>query len=177
MVFTRWFGKKAPSPADSWRARWQQAVETLDRRNAEQLRAELVDDGALGDADLEIEHEMVDALDCLLALTEELEAGGLPRVETSHRVVGADACHFSAPASLPDDAAQPSGRVLLTSSRAVFIGGAKLTALPWHSVREVASTDRDLLLIRSTEDAVRFRFNTFTDALTAAALARRLKKR
>ena len=175
MVLTKWFRKK-PSAIDVWRARWAQAVQTLDRQAAGELRTMLASDPSLGDDDVEVEQEMLEGLDRLLALTDALKAGELPLIETSHRVVGADVCHFSAPASLPDDELQPSGRVLLTSARAIFVGGAKLTAVAWHAVREVASTDRDVLLIRSPDDGVRFRFNTFGDAMTAAALARRLKR-
>ena len=78
--------------------------------------------------DVEIEEEMLDGLERLVALTGELQASRLPSVETTHRVVGTDVCHYSAPASMPEDPAQPSGRLLLTGTRAVFIGGAKLTA-------------------------------------------------
>lgn len=70
--------------------------------------------------DLEIEEEMLDGLRQLLELERELRASHLPRVETSHRVVGSDRCHFSAPVSMPDDPAQPTGRLLLTSTRAAF---------------------------------------------------------
>lgn len=177
MVFTRWFRKRQPSAADAWRSRWVQAVQALDRTEAAQLRAALTSSEALGGADVDVEEEMLDGLERLIALAEEIDAGGLPHIETSHRVIGADICHFSAPASVPDDHAQASGRVLLTSTRAVFVGGTKLMTVPWHAVREVASAERDLLLIRSAEDGLRFRFNTFGDAMTAAALATRLKKR
>ena len=37
--------------------------------------------------------------------------------------MGQEECHFIAPASLPDDPLQPSGRVLLTARRALFAGG------------------------------------------------------
>ena len=177
MVFARWFGKKERSPADAWRGRWEQAVQTVDRQEAARLRAALGGDAAWAGADVEVEEEMLDGLERLIALTDEIEAGGLPRIETSHRIVGADVCHFSAPASVPDDHSQASGRVLLTSTRAMFVGGAKLMTLPWHAVREVAWTQRDVLLIRSAEDGARFRFNTYGDAIAAAALAKRLKKR
>jgi hypothetical protein len=176
MVLTRWFRKKQPGTADVWRARWAQAVETLDRQAAGELRTMLTSDPSLADTDVEVEQEMLEGLDRLLALTDALKAGELPQIQTSHRVVGADVCHFSAPASLPDDQVPSSGRVLLTSARAIFVGGAMLTTVAWHAVREVASTDRDVLFIRSSDDGLRFRFNTFADAMTAAALARRLKR-
>jgi hypothetical protein len=176
MALTRWFRKKQPDAVDVWRARWAQAVQTVDRRAADELRTMLTSDPSLADTDVEVEQEMLEGLDRLIALTGALNAGELPQIETTHRVVGADVCHFSAPASLPDDQSQPSGRVLLTSVRAIFVGGPTLTTVAWHAVREVASADRDVLLIRSSEDGVRLRFNTFGDAMTAAALARRLTR-
>ena len=171
-----WFRRTDPPPAAAWRRRWERAAELRDTDAAAELRLALTTDAALGE-DLEIEHEMADGLDRLIALATELQAGRVPRLETSHRVVGGDACHFSAPASLPDDPSQPSGRVLLTSSRAVFVGGAKLTAITWHAVRDAARVHRDVLLIRSADDGLRLRFNTYGDAMEAAALAAHLKKR
>jgi hypothetical protein len=118
---------------------------------------------------------MLDALRQLVALSADLAAARLPAIDTSHRVVGSDVCHFSAPASLPDHPAQPTGRLLLTSSRAVFTGGAGAPAIGWHHAGEPVQHDRDLLLARASGDDVqRYRFNTFADALCAAALTRHL---
>ncbi len=176
MGFKKWFTRSDRSPVAAWRERCEQAAKARDSVAAVELRHALTSDPSLG-SDLEMEHEMLDGLDRVIALAAELTAGRLPQVETSHRVVGADACHFSAPASLPDDPSQASGRVLLTSTRAVFVGGAKLAAVPWHAVREAARIQRDLLLVRSADDGLRLRFNTFGDAMAAAALAAHLKKR
>jgi hypothetical protein len=44
-------------------------------------------------------------------------------------------------------------------------------------VRETARVHRDVLLVRSADDALRLRFNTYGDALEAAALASHLKQR
>ena len=60
---------------------------------------------------------------------------------------GADRCHFSAPVSMPDDPAQPTGRLLLTSTRAVFAGGARTPALAWHATREVDPVRPRLLFV------------------------------
>lgn len=127
--------------------------------------------------DLEIEEEMLDGLRQLLELERELRASHLPRVETSHRVVGSDRCHFSAPVSMPDDPAQPTGRLLLTSTRAVFAGGARTPALPWHATREVIQSGRDLMRVfRNAQghEGHRFRCTSFTEALCGAAIARHL---
>jgi hypothetical protein len=129
--------------------------------------------------DLEFEEEMLEALKQLLELERELREGRVPTVDTSHRVVGSDRCHFSAPVSMPDDPAQPTGRLLLTSTRAVFAGGARTPALPWHAAREVIQSGRDLLFVyRSAQDDAghRFRCNSFADALCGAAIARHLMR-
>ena len=125
-----------------------------------------------------MEEEMLDGLRRLVELNDRLAAASLPTIETSHRVLGSDRCHFIAPVSMPDDPAQPTGRLLLTSVRAVFAGGGRTPALPWHAVREVIQTERDLLLVRlGTDDGYRFRCNSFADALCAAAIARHLMRR
>jgi hypothetical protein len=124
---------------------------------------------------VEIEREMLDALQDLAVLVASVRAAGLPVVETGHRVVGSDRCHFTAPASMPDEVSQPSGRLLLTSARAIFLGGAQGATAPWHSVGDALQLDRDLVLIRSDRDKLyRFRCNTFSDALRAAFLSREL---
>jgi hypothetical protein len=49
--------------------------------------------------------------------------------------------------------------------------------MPWHAVRNAARLQRDVLLIRSADDALRLRFNTFGEAMEAVALAAYLSKR
>jgi hypothetical protein len=149
---------------------------SLDDGGLAALEAALRRTPALAD-DLEIEEEMLDGLRQLLDLERELTASRVPIVETTHRVVGPDRCHFSAPVSMPDDPAQPTGRLLLTSTRAVFAGGARTPALPWHAAREVIQSGRDLLFVfrSANEDGGhRFRCNSFADALCGAAIARHL---
>jgi hypothetical protein len=177
-----WLGKKTPTSANgevqAWRESWAKAVASLDPAALAPLAAALARTPPLAD-DLEVEEEMLDALRHLLELQPDLAAGRLPVLETSHRVVGADRCHFSAPVSMPDDPAQPTGRLLLTSARAVFAGGARTPALPWHATREVLQTGRDLVFVyRSAQedDGYRFRCNSFTDALCGAAIARHLMR-
>jgi hypothetical protein len=158
-----------------WRDAWSRAADAEDMAQLPALQQEL-SELAAGTQDIELEEEMLDAARQLDVLIGAVAGGRLPVIETHHRIVGRDTCHFTAPASLPDDPAQPSGRVLLTSARSLFLGGTKGAAVPWHSVREVLRIDRDVLLVRTGgAPAVHFRFNSFTDALTAAFLARRLK--
>src|SRR6185503_14752721 len=173
-----WLKKKpdggGESEARAWREAWTAAVAALDATAIERLEAALTRIPPFAD-DLEIEEEMLDGLRHLVALAAELEAGRLPNVDTSHRVVGADRCHFSAPVSMPDDPAQPTGRLLLTSSRVVFAGGSRTPAVPWHATREVLQRDRDLLFVRAgADEGYRFRCNSFADALCGAAIARHL---
>ena len=164
--------------ARAWRDAWTAAVASLDAGAVAALEAALRRTPPFAD-DLEIEEEMLDALRQLVALAAELEAGRLPLVDTSHRVVGTDRCHFSAPVSMPDDPAQPTGRLLLTSARAVFAGGARAPALPWHATREVVQAGRDLLFVYRNaqgDEGHRFRCNSFADALCGAAIARHLMR-
>lgn len=177
-----WLSKKTGGgdsrEARAWREAWATAVAALDAGAPGRLDAALRRTPPFAD-DLEIEEEMLDGLRQLLALEQELGAGRLPVVDTSHRVVGTDRCHFSAPVSMPDDPAQPTGRLLLTSTRAVFAGGARTPALPWHATREVMQSGRDVLLVfrnSQEEDGHRFRCNSFADALCGAAIARHLMR-
>ena len=172
----RIFGRKVShnSEARAWREQWNAAVTALDAAAVAPLEAALRREPRLAE-DLEIEEEMLDGLRQLLDLERDLGEGRLPILETSHRVVGADRCHFSAPVSMPDDAAQPTGKLLLTSTRAVFAGGARTPAVAWHAAREVLRVERDLIVVRAgAEDGHRFRCNSFADALCGAAIARYL---
>jgi hypothetical protein len=162
----------------AWREKWAAAVASLDAGAVAPLEEALRRTPPLAD-DLEIEEEMLDALRHVLELERELAVPRVPIVETTHRVVGSDRCHFSAPVSMPDDPAQPTGRLLLTSTRAVFAGGARTPALAWHATRDVVRSGRDLLFVFRNADGDeghRFRCNTFTDALCGAALARHLMR-
>jgi hypothetical protein len=160
-----------------WRSRWQRATAAPDAAAVAALIADL-DGLGLAEEDIEIEREMIDGLEQLVTLRASIDAGALPIVETGHRVVGTDVCHFSAPASRPDDPAQPSGRLILTSGRAIFAGGARALTLPWHAVSDVVQQERDLVLVRHGGESMhRFRCNVFGDALSAALLARTLSQR
>ena len=173
-LFDWWKGKSGNGDLRAWREQWTRAVAALDADALPALDARLRSDPPLAD-DIEIEEEMLHGLRQLLDVERDLAAARVPIVETTHRVVGADRCHFSAPVSLPDDPAQPTGRLLLTSTRAVFAGGSRAPALPWHGVREVVQNGRDLLFVtaRAGEaDGQRFRCNSYAEALCGAAIAR-----
>lgn len=171
-----WFGRRNGGATRAWRERWRQAVAAPDSSELSALETALHRHPPMAD-DLELEEEMLEALRNLVDLSAALADSRLPVVETSHRVVGRDVCHFSAAVSIPDDPAQPTGRLLLTSTRAAFAGGARLPALPWHAVREVVHDGRDVLIQRAGDEIVRFRCNSFTDAVCSAAIARFLVQR
>jgi hypothetical protein len=169
--------RRTPAGVSQWRESWAAAIAAPGAAVLADLEARLRVQPPLAE-DLEIEEEMLEALRHVVALTNDLSAGRLPEVETTHRLVGADVCHFSAPVSIPDDPAQPTGRLLLTSTRAVFAGGGRLPALPWHAVRDAIQHGRDVLIVRVTDDeGVRFRCNSFSDAVCGAAIARHLARK
>jgi hypothetical protein len=160
-----------------WKRQWTTAASTLDPGAAGRLRT-LLTGFNLPDDDLEIEWEMLDGLDEAIALAAQIAQSGLPRLETGHRVVGHDRCHFTAAASMPDEPGQPSGRLLLTNARAIFVGGPNAVSSAWHMLGEARQADRNLLLVRTTRDRVyRFQCNSFADALRAALVARELVRR
>jgi hypothetical protein len=172
--FRKGHGAKEDPRLRHWKQEWTSAIAAPEAARLQKLGADLEAFG-LPEDDIEIEREMLEGLERLIALTHEIGANGLPVVDTGHRVVGTERCHFSAPASMPDEPTQPSGRLLLTSGRAIFVGGASARTLAWHMVGDALPSDRDLVLVRvDREHLLRFRSNTFADALCAAFLARRL---
>jgi hypothetical protein len=162
---------------DEWRRRWHEATSAPEASAVASLSAHL-NALALPEEEIEIEREMLDGLEQVSRLRAALAANGLPVVETGHRVVGTETCHFSAPSSMPDDAAQPSGRLILTGARAIFAGGARALTLPWHTVADVMQQERDVILVRYDRETFhRFRCNVFADAMCAGLLARTLSRR
>jgi hypothetical protein len=173
-----WFGRRDghQKVRRQWRDAWTAAVAREDAAQADALKAALGSLRLQPDEDFDLELEMLDALERVGALQAQTADGSLPVVETHHRVVAGERCHFTAPATLPDDPAQTSGRLLFSGSRSVFVGGGRPQPVAWHTVREVIHTDRDVVFVRGDGSAsARFRFNTFADAVEAAFLARRLK--
>jgi hypothetical protein len=163
---------------EAWRADWARAAARadVDAVVVAELRARL--ERWRDEEDLEIEREMLDGLEQAIGLNSSIAADGLPIVATGHRVVGTDNCHFIAPASMPDDPAQPSGRLLLTSGRAIFAGGGRAITAPWHALTRPTQTERDLVLVRVDGSALyRFRCNSYGDALCAAIVARQLVRK
>ena len=177
MRISEWF-KRGAAREDPrvrrWRESWASSEPTAERAAIARLAGELEQIG-LPDEEIEIEREMLRALIDRDELSCATRAGGLPRVETGHRVVRGEPCHFSAPATLVQETAQPTGRLLLTSGRVIFVGGGASVAIPWHAVSAAAHADRHLVLVKSGgEVAYRFRCNSYTDALCAAFIGREI---
>jgi hypothetical protein len=172
-----WLTKRKNSTrgkVDDWHRRWRNICQTPSLEAVAEL-GDALDVLNLPEDEVEVEREMLEGLRHLVARQAAATSGSLPLVETGHRVVGTDRCHFSAPASMPDDANQPSGRLILTHVRAIFAGGGKATTIPWHAVSDVVHQERDVILIRRDRETMyRFRCNLFGDALEAAWLARTL---
>jgi hypothetical protein len=178
MGFFGWLRAKTADRVDprliEWQREWTAAAASGDSDGLTVLHSRL-DAIGLPDEEIEIEREMLDGLRELMALRSTVASNGLPVLETGHRVIGSDRLHFSAPVSMPDDPAQPGGRLLLTGSRAIFVGGARTTTVPWHAVGEARHDRRDVVLVRKDrENLYRFRCNSFADALCGAYTAHRL---
>lgn len=179
----RWlrFFLRSGVPADplvDWRRSWAEAVENPDPARVEALRMQLTQAGAADDDAWEVEREMLDGLAALTALARDAAAGILPEVPTGHRAVGLDTCHLVVRGGMPDDPEGPSGTLLLTSSRLLFVGGRRTLTIPWRALAACVRQDRDLLLARADRpDASRIRCNTYGDALQAAFVARLLSRR
>jgi hypothetical protein len=173
-----WLKKKDKGPdarLGAWRTDWMRALE--DGGGPERVRALAGSLDALGLAgdDVEIEREMLEGLEQIAALRAAIAAGGLPVVTTGHKVVAQDACHFSAPVSMPDDPAQPGGRLILTNVRAIFVGSGRSTSIPWHTVARTSWSERDIVLVRPERETIdRFRCNSYGVALCGELIARQL---
>lgn len=169
MPFWRLFGKTARPPHAAWWIDADAAEKALTRTAIDRLRTDLAAPAA-GAEDDERREEMIEGLERLLPI---VLSGQLPQVATGHRVIGNDACHLVAPVTLADSPV--AGKLFITSLRVVF-ASAGVKAWPWHRVREVVRSDRDLVItIAGSGDGLHVRCNTYADALIASYMARRLQ--
>lgn len=157
----------APPDVSAW---WQTAnaltaAPTIDAVAA--LKATTANAGDAPDV-AEAQEEMVEGLEALLHLAQS----PVPVLDTQHRVIGADTCHYMAPASLVDQV-DAGGKVFVTSARVIFAAGA-VQSWPWHQIARVHRDERDLLIELKARPGVRLRLNTYEGALVIAALAGRL---
>jgi hypothetical protein len=164
------FFKKKPAPDQTRTVLWWRDAEATALRPTAQAIQDLRQDPADADLDeAERRAEMLEALDRLLELAALVE---LPVLDTQHRVIGTDRCHFIAPCSAPDHG-DAAGKLLLTSHRIVFAGGASI-AWPWHRVRRVVRHERDVIFEGGDSLALRLRCNSYGDALAAVVLSEKL---
>lgn len=135
------------------------------------LRAKIAASARPAD-DLERQEEILEGLEQLLIVS----SAPLPVVETQHRVIGADVCHFVAPANLIGQVDTP-GKVFITAQRLVFAGG-RVHAWPWHRVRTLVRVERTLVVtaLGAPED-VHLGCNSYGDAMVAAYLANLARRR
>lgn len=116
----------------------------------------------------EAQDEMLEGLEALLHLSQS----PLPVLDTQHRVIGADTCHYLAPASLIDQV-DSGGKLFVTSARLIFAAGT-VVSWPWHQIARVQRDERDLVVDLKGRPGVRLRLNTYEGALVIVALAVRL---
>jgi hypothetical protein len=101
-------------------------------------------------------------------------AGALPVLDTQHRAIGTDVCHFAVPASMPDRA-DAFGKFFVTDRRVVFAGPSPVS-LGLGRIIRVARQDRDVVILAGGDGPLRFRCNSFGDAMMAEWLLNRLRR-
>ncbi len=170
------FRKKPDVPDPRIELWWRDANANLLRPTqaaVEDLRPRLVTaDNAVNLDERERQEEMLDAIERLIGVWD---AAAMPVLDTQHRVIGTDVCHFMAPVSAPDHG-DAAGKLFLTSERVVFAGGASI-AWPWHRVRRATRHERDIVFEGGDALTLRLRCNNYGDAALAAMLAERLSRR
>jgi hypothetical protein len=168
------FFKKRADPVNPDAALWWRNANAValqpTRERVDELRPRIAAETELDERERQV--EMIEGLDQLCLV---IASAALPVLDTQHRVIGSDACHFMAPVSAPDHG-DAIGKLFLTSQRVIFAGGASI-AWPWHRVRRVARHERDVLFEGGDTLALRLRCNSYGDALAAAAIGDRLKQR
>ena len=170
-MFGRFFNR-TPAPPDlsAWWRDADLAASSPSAGIAESLRAGVVSMEQWPDQ-AEAQVEMLDALEALVALAAAPE---LPTLATQHRVIGTDACHFIAPATL-GDAVDGGGKVFLTTARMVFASGSA-RGWAWHQIAKITRQHRDLhLQVRGVEGPLVLRLNSYEHAVCAAWIAARLR--
>jgi len=127
----------------------------------------------LSEDEAAIEIEMLEGLREFLEFRAEAERDGLPVLDTQHRVLGADRCHFWTPA-FPPDRVEAGGKLFFTGTRLVFLGGG-VQATPWNAVSKISREGCDLVVVVPSRDQVlRFRCNAFGEAMRGQYVAEQL---
>ena len=102
-------------------------------------------------------------------------AGALPVLETQHRAIGPDICHFAVPASMPDGA-DAFGKLFVTDRRLIFAGPSPVT-LGLGRVIKADRHERDIIVVPGGGAPLRFRCNSFGDAMLGVWLLDRLRRK
>ncbi|RPJ71596.1 MAG: hypothetical protein EHM24_11840 [Acidobacteria bacterium] len=130
----------------------------------------------LSDDEADLELELLEGLIEVGTLNEQAAGGApLPVMETNHRALAGEPCHFAAPASRPDIAGDGGGKLFVTPRRLVYIGSTPVT-LSWAHVSAVNAMARDIVVGARAERHLVFRCNSYVDALRGAWIASRLLK-
>ena len=123
------------------------------------------------DDDPEIRQEMEEGAE---AVRRAEGAGALPVLETQHRAIGADTCHLAVPVSRPDEA-DAFGKLFITNRRVIFSGPSPV-ALGLGHIIKADRQQRDVVIVSGSAGLLRFRCNSFGDAMMAAWLLDSLRK-
>jgi hypothetical protein len=130
--------------------------------------------GSSPEDDAELQQEMQDEMDTGAGMVQQLEAAGtVPVLETQHRAIGTDTCHAAVPASMPDRA-DAYGKLFLTNRRVIFSGSAPL-AVGLGRIIKAERQQRDVVIVSGGEGVLRFRCNSFGDAMTVLWILERLR--
>ena len=156
----------APDPWAPWSVAADEAAAHPSADVIDRLERALA--GTQPSDDVESQQEMIEGLRRLLELASR---ASLPVVDSQHRVVGSDLCHFLSPVAFGDADAAP-GKLFLTSRRLVIVTGT-VTSRPWHAVGHLSRAGRRLA-VGTGETALVIQCNSYGDALVAHHVALRL---
>jgi hypothetical protein len=131
----------------------------------------------LNEDDAALELELVDGLVDVASMRAAAARGdGLAVIETSHRALNGETCHFLAPAWRPDAGGDSGGKLIFTPRRLLYLGAASVT-LSWAHVAAAREHDRDILVQTRPGRLLTFRCNSYGDALRGAWIAQQLLRR
>ena len=150
-----WLGEtrrqRRRSAVEQWRKDWEAACAAPSRQQVEALRSRLNESSGPTTTATRFEREMLDGLEAVAELSATVSAYGLSPIPTGHRAVGHDRCFFSAPASLPDDPAQPSGTLLLTRRAPSSLAGRGRSPCPGTASHAACARSATCVLVRANQ--------------------------
>ena len=127
---------------------------------------------AIGDStEVDVIEQQEEMIEGLRHLKHVFALENLPVLESQHRVIGADTCHFMAPVTLAGQDTAP-GKLLLTSRRIIVVSGG-VRSRPWHAIRRLSRSGRTVIAA-SDDTILEVQCNSYGDALVAHHIASRL---